>query len=123
MEMKTWFLVSLIYKTVWKAGLILQESEVYNAGNQSLVFQHRGPYPFFLVTTACTDAMQIKTSHHVAAAPMLLTRRRHNSLYNTKNAKIYISEAKSNSSHKKLLYFNSTKFLRALNMRQTKKML
>ena len=35
-----------------------------------------------LVTAACTDAMHIKTSHHVATS---LTRRRHDALYNAKN--------------------------------------
>ena len=98
MELKTWFLASpsLIYKTGWTARLIVQESEVYNAGNQSLDFSTQGSLPFFLVTTACTDAMQIKTSHHWQEEDIIVYTipRRHNSLHNTKSLKIYNSEAK-----------------------------
>ena len=72
-------------------------------------FFNTGVLTLFLVLTACTDAMQTKTSHHVAAAPTSLTRRRHYSLCNTKNQKIYISEAKSKYSDKKLYNFNLTK--------------
>ena len=58
-------------------------------------FLKTGVLTLSLVTTTCTDAMQIKTSHNVASAPMSLTRRRHNSLYNTKNLEIYIFSQKT----------------------------